>query len=155
MSVLITAANSAQAYRLKGILHIDEPVLLGDFRPIPDLMLKNGTILKTPDPQSPSFAHQMLSLCLDKGINMLFPLRKEELLPLAEARVLFIEFDVQIILPATQQMEGHFTPVEGSLVVLNRSEVIGGDMDAAIAHQLTDGAFLIGKTGEYQIFTAD
>ena len=31
MSVLITAASSAQAYQIKSVLHTGEPVLLGDY----------------------------------------------------------------------------------------------------------------------------
>jgi len=155
MSVLITAANSAQAYQLKGILHTEGPVLLGDHLDIPDLMVKNGTMLRTPDPKSLSFAHEMLTLCLDNGVRAVYPLRRAELLPLAEARQLFLEFDIDLILPKAEQIDHHLEHIEGSIVVLERSEVIGGDRDINIPNGLTDGIFKISNNGNYQVFTAD
>jgi hypothetical protein len=155
MSILITAASSAQAYQIKSILNTGEPVLLGDYMDIPELMVRNGTMIKTPDPASASFAHEMLTLCLDKGISMLFPLRKAELMPLAEARQLFLEFDVQLILPKIQVIAQHTEVTDGSIVVLNRSEMIGGDRGITAPHTLTDGIFKINNKGDYQVFTAD
>ena len=155
MSVLITAASSAQAYQIKSVLHTGEPVLLGDYLDIPELMVKNGTMIKTPDPAGASFAHEMLTLCLDKGISMLFPLRKAELMPLAEARQLFLEFDIQLILPKIQVIDQHTEVTDGSIVILNRSEVIGGDREILVPHTLTDGIFKINNKGDYQVFTAD
>jgi hypothetical protein len=155
MSILITAANSAQAYRLKSLLGKSENVFLGDYMDLPELMVKNGTMLKTPRPDSPSYAHEMLTLCLDNGINMVFPLRQAELLPLAEARVLFLEFDVQLIIPKTEQIKPEPHTREGSIIVMNRSEVIAGDREMKHSHELTDGIFSIDDSGAYHIFTAD
>ncbi len=154
MSVLITAANSAQAYKLKGLLSNSETVLLGDYLDIPELMVKNGTMIKTPSPQSASFAHEMLTLCLDKAITMLLPLRQAELLPLAESRQLFLEFDIQLIIPQTELLSTSSRSNEGSVVVMNRSEVIAGNREIIHGHELTDGIFSI-DSGTYQIFTAD
>jgi hypothetical protein len=155
MSILITAASSAQAYQIKSVIHTSEPVLLGDYTDIPELMVKNGTMIKTPDPASASFAHEMLTLCLDKGVSMLFPLRNAELVPLAEARQLFLEFDIQLILPKIQVIDKHTEVTDGSIVVLNRSEIIGGDREITAPHTLTDGIFKINNKGDYQVFTAD
>jgi hypothetical protein len=155
MSILITAASSAQAYQIKSLLNTGESVLLGDYMDIPELMVKNGTMIKTPDPAGASFAHEMLTLCLDKGISMLFPLRKAELMPLAEARQLFLEFDIQLILPKMQVIEQHTEVIDGSIVILNRSEMIGGNREITAPHILTDGVFKINNKGDYQVFTAD
>jgi hypothetical protein len=155
MSVLVTAASSAQAYRLRSLLSNSEEVLLGDYMDIPELMVKNGSMLKTPNPDSSSFAHEMLTLCLDKGITMLLPLRKAELMPLAEARTLFLEFDIQLIIPKTELINQHPNTSDGNIVVINRSEVIAGDREIAHSHDLTDGIFSVSNSGAYQIFTAD
>jgi hypothetical protein len=155
MSVLITAATSAQAYQLKSLLHSGETVLMGDYLDIPDVLVKSGKILKTPNPASSSFAHEMLTLCLDNAVTMLFPLRKDELLPLAEARQLFLEFDIQLIIPKTELINKPATPVEGSIIVMNRSEIIAGPHDIPFTHELTDGVFKINNLGAYQLFTAD
>lgn len=95
MSILITSANSAMAYQLKSKLHADE-VILGDYEELPALMLKSGKMIQLPSPNSASYSHQMLTLCLDKGIEVVYPLRKEEAELLKEAEQLFSEYGINI-----------------------------------------------------------
>jgi hypothetical protein len=92
MNVLITAATSAEAHRLKNQLAGDT-VILGDYQEMPSFM----QILKLPNPASSSYAHEMLTLCLDKEIGMVYALQKEELNNLLEAEQLFTEFGIKII----------------------------------------------------------
>lgn len=96
MKILITSANSAMAYQLKGRLNADE-VILGDYEELPALMLKSGKMIQLPNPKSASYSHQMLTLCLDKGIEAVYPLRKEEAELLKEAEQLFSEYGINII----------------------------------------------------------
>ena len=96
MSILITSANSADAYQLKSKLNAEE-VILGDYEELPALMLKSGKMIQLPNPKSASYSHQMLTLCLDKGINTVYPLREEESLLLKEAGQLFKEYGINII----------------------------------------------------------
>lgn len=95
MSILITSANSAAAYQLKSKLNVDE-VILGDYEELPALMLKSGKMIQLPSPKSASYSHQMLTLCLDKGIQTVYPLREEEAILLKEAKQLFKEYDINI-----------------------------------------------------------
>lgn len=95
MSILITSANSAAAYQLKSKLNVDE-VILGDYEELPALMLKSGKMIQLPNPKSASYSHQMLTLCLDKGIQTVYPLREEEAILLKEAEQLFKEYDINI-----------------------------------------------------------
>ncbi len=95
MSILITSANSAAAYQLKSKLNVDE-VILGDYEELPALMVKSGAMIKLPSPKSASYSHQMLTLCLDKGIQTVYPLREEEAILLKEAKQLFKEYDINI-----------------------------------------------------------
>jgi len=99
MSVLITAATSAQAYKLKAALNTTEKVLLGDYLDLPDLMVKNGAMIKTPSPENPSFAHLMLTLALDNQVTKIYTLRRAELVLLQEAKILFAEFDIELCAP--------------------------------------------------------
>jgi hypothetical protein len=92
MNVLITAATSAEAHRLKNQLAGDT-VILGDYQEMPAFM----QIVKLPNPASLSYAHEMLTLCLDKEIGMVYALGKEELNNLLEAEQLFTEFGIEII----------------------------------------------------------
>ena len=96
MYTLITAAASAEAYSLKKTLNTDN-VLLGDYLELPDVLLKAGKVIQLPNPQSLSYTHQMLALCLNKDINTVYALRKEEEQLLAEAKQLFTEYNINLV----------------------------------------------------------
>ncbi|OCX51465.1 hypothetical protein BEL04_15675 [Mucilaginibacter sp. PPCGB 2223] len=102
MSILITAATSAQAYKLKAALNTGETILLGDYLELPQLMVQNGTMVKTPGPENPSFAHLMLTLALDNGISRIYALRHTERALLQEAETLFAEFDIELCTPGKE-----------------------------------------------------
>lgn len=158
MNVLITAANSAQAQQLKNILSADD-ILLGDYQDMPDLLLKSGKMLRTPSPKSSAFIHQMLALCLDKQINKLYVLRRSELAPLAEARQLFDEFDIKLMIPSKDVIDNN-TPHDvagGEVVIIEDGRVVEGDfLDAVVLLQdkNINGVFKV-NTHDYILFTAD
>ena len=96
MFTLITAASTAAAYQLKNLLNSGD-VLLGDYQELPEIMVKSGKMLVLPDPQSLSYTHQMLALCLDKNIDKVYALRKEEIELLLGSKQLFHEYDIVIL----------------------------------------------------------
>ena len=96
MNILITAATSGQAHRLKNEL-INEQVLLGDHLEIPAFMLASGAMIKLPNPDSSSYTHEMLALCLDKDVNTLHLFRQKETKLLIEAEQLFNEYHILLI----------------------------------------------------------
>jgi hypothetical protein len=95
MYTLITAATSAEAQRLKNQLGA-ENILLGDYQDLPAFMLKGTNMLKLPDPASTAYAHEMLTLCLDKNIKLVYALREQEQLLLNEAKQLFEEYGIEV-----------------------------------------------------------
>jgi hypothetical protein len=92
---LITAAATAQAYRLKNALSRNE-VMLGDYMELPDLLVRSGKVITLPSPENGAYTHQMLALCLDKAINSVYVLREKEKELLLNAKQLFWEYDIQI-----------------------------------------------------------
>lgn len=158
MSILITAANAAQAYQLQGVLNSEGHVFLGDYQDIPDLMVKSGLMIKTPNPNDSSFIHKMLALCLDKSITAIYPLRKAELLLLAEARLLFTEFDITLYIPEMDIINAdEHTIADGKIVVIENGSIVAGDLthDSLLADELRNGIFSINNNGDHQIFTVD
>lgn len=95
MYTLITAAATAEAYRLKNALNKDE-VILGDYMELPDILLRSGKVITLPNPKNSAYTHQMLALCLDKDINTMYALREEEKELLQNAKQLFSEYNIQI-----------------------------------------------------------
>ncbi|MGN6179219.1 MAG: hypothetical protein ACTHNW_08560 [Mucilaginibacter sp.] len=98
MSILITAATTAESYQLKNKLE-SKDIILGDFMELPELMVKTGKMISLPNPASNSYSHQVLTLCLDRNINTIYPLRKEEQQLLKEAGQLFEEYGIEIVIP--------------------------------------------------------
>jgi hypothetical protein len=96
VNVLITAANSAEAYQLKSKLDAWS-VILGDYLELPELMIKSGKMIRLPDPRSVSYLHEMLTLCLDKSIDAVYVLRDEEAVLLKESEQLFTEYGINIV----------------------------------------------------------
>ena len=92
---LITGAASAEAYSLKTILS-KEQVLLGDYMELPDILINSGKVIRLPNPQNPSYTHQMLALCLDKNVNTVYALNGQEKELLLNAKQLFQEYDIKI-----------------------------------------------------------
>jgi hypothetical protein len=95
LRILITAANSAEAYKLKNKFNQDE-VILGDYLELPAFMLKAANMVQLPHPDSPAYAHQMLTLCLDRQIDTLYAMREEEAVLLNEAKQLFVEYGILV-----------------------------------------------------------
>jgi hypothetical protein len=96
MYTLITSATSSQAYKFKNELNKPD-VILGDYLELPAIMLNGNDMIKLPKPSSIAYAHEMLTLCLDKGIDIVYALRDEEFESLAESATLFSEFGIVII----------------------------------------------------------
>lgn len=87
--ILITAANSAKAYQLAYLLNEEELVLADS----------NSQAFLVPDENKSSYAHELLSLCLDNQIQEVYPLKAKEVIALAEAKVLFKEYDIEVCVP--------------------------------------------------------
>lgn len=95
MNILITSANSAAAHQLKSKLNADN-VIFGDYMDLPEFMVRSGKMLRLPNPTSAAYNHEMLTLCLDKNIEKIYPLREEEATLLKEAEQLFKEYNIEI-----------------------------------------------------------
>ncbi|MEO6148902.1 MAG: hypothetical protein ABIN95_10665 [Mucilaginibacter sp.] len=94
--ILITAATTSQAHKIKSDIHSDN-VILGDYMDLPDFMLKPGKLMHIPNPASASYSHEMLTFCLDNDITAVYPLREAEEALLLEAVQLFTEFNINIV----------------------------------------------------------
>lgn len=96
MNTLITSANSAEAHRLKNKLSSVD-IILGDYLDLPAFMLSSANMIRLPNPASIAYAHEMLTLCLDKNIDTVYALRKEEQELLKESEQLFNEYNIRIV----------------------------------------------------------
>lgn len=147
MKILITAALTAHAYQLKRILDASNTVVLGDSGELPQM--PGGTnLIKLPAGSSPSFSHLLLTLCLDLDINKVYPLRREEITALAEARKLFDEYGITVIVPQKDRLNSlDSTQIKGTIII--RDETSDGDLPDR-------GIFIVDALSkQFQLFTAD
>lgn len=101
MNILITAAATAHAYQVERLIDKGEgTIFLGDSAELPEFMLKNSKLIRIPAGSSPSFAHELLTICLDKEIVRVYPLRKDEVKPLSESMTLFAEYGIRVMVPS-------------------------------------------------------
>jgi hypothetical protein len=101
VKVLITSALSSEAHRLKSKLNATT-VILGDYNDVPVFMLAQGKLIKLPNPQSFSYTHEMLALCLDNAIDTVYVLDNKEAELLMESKQLFTEYSIGIQLPGNE-----------------------------------------------------
>lgn len=96
MKILITGAASPEAYQLKNKLNQPD-IILGDHAELPALMVKNGSMIVLPNPADASYAHKMLTLCLDMEIEQVYALQASEFDLLNESALLFSEYGITIL----------------------------------------------------------
>jgi hypothetical protein len=92
VKVLITSATSAKAHKLKNTLTVAE-IILGDEVDMPAFM----GILKLPVATTDTYAHEMLTLCLDHGIDAVYLLSQSEAQVLLLSTQLFKEYNIDLI----------------------------------------------------------
>jgi hypothetical protein len=96
VNTLITGASTAKAHQIKKDL-TNQPVLLGDYADLPEVMIKSGRMLKLPNPQAETYPHQMLAFCLDNHVNTVYLLNTAEADQLKPAELLFDEYGIKLI----------------------------------------------------------
>lgn len=103
-SVLITKGMRPFAQRVAKLLIASYRPLFGSAEDVPDVLLNQGNFLQIPPVTKPTFMHELLKHCLDKGVAAVLPLGMEELHPLAEVRPLFAEYGVDVWVPELSEL---------------------------------------------------
>lgn len=157
---LITAASHAAAYKLERVLNFQGSVL-ADYQELPQFKFSGKRFVKIPQGNSASYAHELLNICLDGGIDKVFPLYSDEILPLAQARQLFYEYGISVIVPAidwlAMEKESVATP-DGLLVIIEAGRLLAGELPPGVI--VTDlelsGCFrvtMISGKPDFKLFT--
>lgn len=104
--ILITYGTRPLAQRVKQLVEHLFDVHFATCEEIPSILAKNYTSI--PTGSNPTFAHEVLKLSLDLGIDYILPLGKQELLPFAEAKILFEEYAIEVLVPSKDKLEELF-----------------------------------------------
>ncbi|WP_041537024.1 ATP-grasp domain-containing protein [Pseudopedobacter saltans] len=106
-NILITAGNHPTAGLISFLLQSEYRVISGD---------SENSSFSIPNEDSASYAHQLLSLCLSNNIEYVIPLKENEVFALSEAKVLFSEYDIQVLIPTLKQLR-NLNRIEGEGIV--------------------------------------
>jgi len=142
--ILITHGIRPFAQRVARQLSGERRVVFGTADELPDVLLNSGKYISLPNASSSAFVHEMLKVCLDHPIATVIPLGKLELARLLEAKILFDEYGIQLLLPQRQVMDKLMIienpPTQLPLIILEKGSVITGDSrqwDAALSGVFT------------------
>lgn len=108
MKILITGGKSATTLKLLKAFTGHE-IVLADYGEIPSFPSSNYTFI-TLGEVNDAIAHNILNICLDYGIEMVLPLHEFEINHIAESKVLFQEFNIQVLLPEQTDILKYFYP---------------------------------------------
>lgn len=95
MKALITAGTTAAAFSRARAL-VGQAVLFGDNARSPVPTVLKDKFVTIPAPETETFLHELLTLCLDLEVTDLYPLRPDEQEALRLSVQLFAEFGVEI-----------------------------------------------------------
>lgn len=141
MSVLITAASHAEAYKLERLLQLPD-IIFADHQELPHLAFSGKHFIRIPKGNSASYAHEMLDIALNQGIERIFPLHPEELLPLAESRQLLSEYGISVVVPSVLWLKEHVANSENPPLQPVAIEPVIIELGNVIAGKLPEGIYL-------------
>ncbi|WP_395805190.1 hypothetical protein [Daejeonella sp.] len=158
MSVLITAASDSAAFRLARLFS-EKILYFGSIEEIPNF--GDTKFIKIPSAKSPSFAHELLKICLDNHINEVYPLVFDEIVELSASRVLFDEFNIKIIIPSINYINLEllkYPHILVNLLVLINGVIVAGEIppNNCLPFQEENGVFqweFIDKEVKFSLFT--
>lgn len=129
--ILITFGTRPLAMRIARKLAGSFEVLYASSEEIPELLLKSGNYVSIPKGLLPTFAHEVLKLSLDQQVDYVLPLGGFELEPLAEAKVLFDEYQIAVLVPDKDILETfpilENPPADLPYVLLSKGNNLFGD----------------------------
>lgn len=102
MKILITGGKTATALKLVKAFEGSE-VVLGDYGDMPSIATNTYSFVELGGWNADVLAHNLLTKCLDYGVDILVPLYEAEIAALAKSLLLFEEFGLNVLLPANPQ----------------------------------------------------
>lgn len=93
-NILITAARLARAHALKRQIE-HHNIILGDYAELP-VLAGHALFEPLPHPQSDSYVHEFLTLCLHLNVSRVYLLDETECLALKAAVALFDEYAIEL-----------------------------------------------------------
>ncbi|WP_026899389.1 ATP-grasp domain-containing protein [Daejeonella oryzae] len=145
MPVLITAASHAEAYKLERLLNASD-VIFADHIDNSHLKYSGRKHIQIPAGNSASYAHELLKACLDLDIEKIYPLYFDEIVALSEAKLLFDEYGIKVIVPGIdflRNIKAQQIALGADLVIIEDGKLIAGNLpqNLSLSHTLETGIY--------------
>ncbi len=142
MKVLITGGKSALALKMLKAFELHQ-VLLADYGEMPNFSSSAYTFISLGEKNEDTIAHTLLNQCLNEGVDLILPLHAFEIIPIAKAKVLFNEFNIELLLPNADDLEAYF---DQKTTLKQANWGIFKDGEILFSSTADDEFFTIGKT---------
>lgn len=103
MKILITGGKTATALKLIKAFNGDE-ILLGDYGDMPSVNTGSYTFTELGEWNAEVLAHNLLTKCLDYGVDVVLPIYEAEIEALSKSLVLFDEFGLKVLSPKNPEL---------------------------------------------------
>lgn len=107
MKILITGGKSALALKMVKAF-TSHQIILADYGEMPSFSSSAYKFISLGEKNEDTIAHTLLNNCLDEEIDLILPLHAFEVVAMAKAKVLFSEFNIDIVLPANDDLATYF-----------------------------------------------
>lgn len=102
MKILITGGKTATSLKLTRAFD-QAAIILGDYGDAPSIKVSAYEFASLGPWNAEVLAHNLLTKCLDYGVDVLLPLYEAEILAVSKALLLFEEFGLKVLLPENPQ----------------------------------------------------
>lgn len=103
MKILITGGKSAQSLKLVKTF-ADDNIVLADYGDMPSIPSARYYFISLGERNDEIIAHNLLNHCLNEGVDAVLPLHEFEIADIAKSKVLFEEFNIQVLMPENDQI---------------------------------------------------
>ena len=107
MKVFITGGKSALALKMAKAFGSHQ-IVLADYGEMPNFLSSAYTFISLGEKNGDTIAHSLLNYCLNEEVDLILPLHTFEIVAMAKAKVLFAEFNIEIILPSNTDLINYF-----------------------------------------------
>ncbi|MES2653026.1 MAG: hypothetical protein V4663_14895 [Bacteroidota bacterium] len=107
MKVLITGGKSALALKMLKAFE-QHQVLLADYGEMPNFSSSAYSFISLGEKNEDTIAHTLLNHCLNEGVDLILPLHTFEIISIAKAKILFNEFNIELLLPNADDLGAYF-----------------------------------------------
>ncbi len=103
MKILITGGMSSKALKLL-VKFTGDTIVLAEYGEVPAFPSAKYQFISLGVRNDDIIAHNLLSHCLDEEVEAVLPLHAFEIAEVAKSALLFEEFNIQVLMPETDQV---------------------------------------------------